>query len=727
MASVASLSGRVWGFLERHRFTPVPHRPPAETPAERRRWLALMLAGWLTMYGALLAATALVANVLVIVELAVIITAAFPVVWRLHFSSLPRFWPNWITFIAAVALGIVHLKMGWLSGASGVSRLVLSYRFLVVAFYWVMAFRAFAMRSTRDLTQTALPACSGLLLVLLSVPTTTAIAGTVVVIGGTLGMLAGEHAAERLEEVDARVASDRIRGGRWRPTVNSWLALMLAAAVAAVIMASVAARLEPSNLAGRWLRRQLAWRLARLMIREGPPPHMTERSLQLGGPAPEPRDRLMLIVKAEGPLRMRTGTYDIYEGDRWRQSQRQWRRLRPEAGGRYQFPAVEEMGLSPAVIDELDVEVTSAYGFLGTLPVAWCPRYLEVDVPSMRIDRSGMVMFTGHFMLGEKYRGVIASPAAVMAPPGAEPPKPVDMQYALQLPDGLPDRVRRLARRIVAEDGAEDPTGIALAITNYVKAEYEYDLEAPPLPEGRDYVDHFLFESRTGYCNHFASAAAVLLRTLSVPTRLVTGFTSGEFRPQRQVYEIRDQDAHAWVEVFLSRAGWIDLDPTPEPEEPEEEEGEAGGAAWQIRQVLGSAGAWAVAHRIILLALGIGLVVVVIALGVGGRWYRWRIRPLRPGVSAEGRILHAYRQALRWLEGEGLAREPSDAPWEFARDVTAARPAVAQDLSVLTEKYVGARFAARAPEDTDAGAAEQALRRLREILFSLADAEEASD
>ncbi|MGC9316498.1 MAG: DUF4129 domain-containing transglutaminase family protein [Armatimonadota bacterium] len=726
MASRASIPGRIWGFLERHRFTPVPHTPPAETPAERRRWLAVMLAGWLTMYGALLAATALVANGLVIAELALLVTAAFPVVWRLHFSTLPRFWPNWIAFAGAVALGILHLKMGWLSGDAEVPRLVVSYRFLVVAFYWVMAFRAFALRSTRDVTQTALPACSGLLLVLLSAPTTAAIAGTVLVMGGTLGMLAAEHASDRLERADTRVARDAVRGGRWRPTVNSWLALMLAAAVAAVIIASVAARLEPSNPAGRWLRRQLAWRLARLMIREGPPPHMSEQSLQLGGPAPEPRDRLMLIVKAEGPVKMRTGTYDIYEGDRWRRSERQWQRLRPQAGRRYRFPPVEEMGLSPAVIDELDVEVTSAFGFLGTLPVAWCPSYVELDVPSLRVDRSGMVSFTGHFMPGDTYTGVIAAPAAVMAPPGAEPPKAVDMRYALQLPDSLPARVRRLARRIVTEDGAEQPVGMALAITNYVKAEYDYDLQAPVLPQGRDYVDHFLFESRTGYCNHFASAAAVLLRALDVPTRLATGFTSGEYRAERQVYEIRDQDAHAWVEAFLPGTGWIDFDPTPDPDELQEETPQAGIGS-RIGEAFGRAGEWVVAHRVVILVLGIGLLAVVAALSLGRRWYRWRIRPLRPGVAPEGRITYAYRQALRWLESEGVARKPSDAPWEFAGVVTAARPAVAQDLSVLTEKYVGARFAPRASEEADAGAAEQALRRLRETLATPPDAEEASD
>ena len=220
--SAQTLRGRVHGWLERHRFTPRPHSPPADTPAERRRWLLLMLACWLTMGGALLAASSLLDNPLLIGELAAVIVLAFPVVWHLHFSEIPRFWPNYITFFTALILGIVHWRLGLFAGGESNSQLLLSYRALVGVFYWVMAFRAFSIRNARDLTQTALPAISGLLLVLIaSRPTFIMIAGTVLVFAGTLAMLAGEHAGRRMREIDEVVGAEQRRGGRWRPRVNS--------------------------------------------------------------------------------------------------------------------------------------------------------------------------------------------------------------------------------------------------------------------------------------------------------------------------------------------------------------------------------------------------------------------------------------------------------------------------------------------------------------------------
>ncbi len=723
MAAVASALRRFGDFARHNRFAPFPHPPPEDSPVERRRWLALMIACWLTMAGALIASTALIDSTLLLVELAVLTLAAFPVVWRLHFSPFPRFWLNHITFLAALVLGIIHWRLGAFTGGSDVTRLVVSYRTLVSLFYWVMAFRAFSLRNVRDLTQTALPAASGLLLVLIAAPTPTAIAGTALVIGGTLALLAGEHTAVRLGDIDERVPGGRVKGGAWRPTVNSWLSLLLAAAVAAAIIAAVAARYEPSNELARRLRRELAWRLARLMIREEHMPYAAGPTLTLGGPAPTPQDRLMLVVKCETPVKVRTAVYDIYGGDRWRRSERQWRRVRP-GRGLWRLPPPEDVGLSPAVTDEIEVQITTSYGFLGLLPVPYYATQVNVDVPSLRVDRAGMVAFSGHVLPGDTYAARVALPAAITARPGSAPPPRTDMDYTLQLPDSLPQGVRRLARRLVADAEADTPTTMAIAIENYLRDEenFTYDLEAPYVPQGQDYVDHFLLVSRRGYCNHFASSMAVLLRVLGVPARLATGFTAGEYKPDRDVYEVRDQDAHAWVEAFLPDTGWVDFDPTPDIEP--EDEAPAGGlrdGLSDLRAALGSATAWARSHALFVGAMAVLLAAVVIAAIAGARWYRQRVLPLRPGAPAGDRVIHAYGQALRLLMREGLSRAPSAAPWEFQRVTASQAPPLAQELAVLTEKYVGARFGAGQPPDGDAVAAEAALVRLRDAVLELGD------
>lgn len=702
----------------------VPWEPPAETRAERRRWLGLMLACWLTMLGALVAALGLRLHPVLVIELTALVIIAFPVAWRLHFSTLPRFWPNQLSFVAALVLGIIQWRLGLFSGGEEVTRLVVSYRVLVSFFYWVMAFRAFAIRTVRDLAQTALPACSGLLLVLIATRAPSAILGATMVIGGTLLLLAGEHAANRAREVDARLSPSLVRGGHWRPTVNSWLSLLLAAAVAAAIIASLASRFEPSNAAGQWLRRELAWRLARLMIRDGADlPYAATRTLALGGPAPPPQDRLMLIVKCESPVRPRTAVYDIYDGKRWRMSPPQWTRIRAD-DGHFTFPAPERVGLSRAVTEEIEAEITSGYAFVGLLPVPWCVQQVRVDSPSLRYDASGMISFSGYVLPGDSFTARVAWPNAVTAPPGIPPIDRVDLENALQLPDELPRRVRELAQRVVADAEAASPLMAAIAIENYLRDEsnFVYDLDAPPVPEAQDYVDHFLFTSRTGFCNHFATAMAVMLRAQGVPCRLATGFTAGEYQPERKVYEIRDQDAHAWVEAYLPRIGWIDFDPTPDTEEADRSvAGTVREALGEVRVALRDAVAWARGN----LALVIALALLLAGAATGGvaasRWYARRLPPVRAGAAPDERVLHVWRQAQRLLTRAGLTRPPSAAPWEFHRAVAADVPALAQDLGVLTGKYLAARFGATVPPETDASAAEAAFMRLQEAIRRLDD------
>ncbi|MFO8081180.1 MAG: transglutaminase domain-containing protein [Armatimonadota bacterium] len=708
---------RAYDWLDRHKFTPQPHTPPAETPAERRRWLLLMLTGWLTMAGALLAASTLLNNPLLLAELAAIIALAFPVAWRLHFSEMPRFLPNYITFFAALILGVVHWRLGWFSGGDVDSRLLLSYRTLVGLFYWVMAFRAFAIRDVRDLTQTALPAISGLLLVLIASPTTPAIAGSVLVFAGTLAMLAGEHASRRTEEIDEFVTAERVRGGRWRPRVNSWISLLLAAAVAATILAAVAARVEPSNPAGQWLRRQLAWRIARLMIGESSMPYAPGRSLELGGSAPDPQDRLMLTLRAETGMKVRTAAYDIYRGRSWEQSERRWTRLN-STDGDWELPDPEAFGLVSAVTDPLPVEITPGYSFIGALPIPWCPTSLTLDVPSIRYDQSGQIMFNGHVVPGESYTAMIAMPAAISAPPGTPPPPQVDLENALQLPEDLPPRIVQLTEEIVA-DTTGRPAEIAIAVEGHLRTEYTYDLETPPLPPGEDFVDHFLFESQRGWCNHYASAMVIMMRIAGIPARLAAGFTSGQYVPERNAYEILDQDAHAWTEVYLPDTGWIDFDPTPADEEEDETVSE--GMLESLGQVglfLEDAGRWLRAHMWLTAALVLAVAAAIAAAVFGGRWYHRRLRPLRPGAGADARVVHAYRQALRWLADRGIERPASSAPWEYFGLVTRESPSLAPELQTLTAAYTEARFSAHTPGEDVVGEVEAALERLRDAIFS---------
>lgn len=142
-------------------------------------------------------------------------------------------------------------------------------------------------------------------------------------------------------------------------------------------------------------------------------------------------------------------------------------------------------------------------------------------------------------------------------------PREIAAQY-LQLPK-LDPRIRDLAAK-VTEDM---PTAYdkSVALERYLYSNFAYTLELPAVkPE--DPLAHFLFERRRGHCEYFASSMAIMLRTLGVPTRTITGFRGGEFNSLTGEYIVRARDAHAWVEAYFPGQGWVAFDPTPAGTQP---------------------------------------------------------------------------------------------------------------------------------------------------------------
>jgi transglutaminase-like putative cysteine protease len=133
----------------------------------------------------------------------------------------------------------------------------------------------------------------------------------------------------------------------------------------------------------------------------------------------------------------------------------------------------------------------------------------------------------------------------------------------LQLPETVTQETRDLANQIVQQDGAVTPYDQAVAIEDYLRTRYTYDINAGGAPDGRDIVDYFLFESKVGRCDHYASSMAVMLRMLGVPTRIVTGLAPVDYDSQMSGYVYRGRNAHAWVEVYFPAFGWVPFEPTP--------------------------------------------------------------------------------------------------------------------------------------------------------------------
>jgi transglutaminase-like putative cysteine protease len=150
-------------------------------------------------------------------------------------------------------------------------------------------------------------------------------------------------------------------------------------------------------------------------------------------------------------------------------------------------------------------------------------------------------------------------PADQLRAAGQDYPPRVTGPY-LQLPIALDPRIRQLAAQITGK--ASNNFDRAAAIERYLKTRYGYTLQLPRSAQ-KDPLANFLFERKQGHCEYFASAMAVMLRTLGIPSRVVNGFRGDEFNDLTGNYVVRAKDAHAWVEAYYPGYGWQTFDPTP--------------------------------------------------------------------------------------------------------------------------------------------------------------------
>ncbi len=135
-----------------------------------------------------------------------------------------------------------------------------------------------------------------------------------------------------------------------------------------------------------------------------------------------------------------------------------------------------------------------------------------------------------------------------------------------QLPPDIPERVEELTRSITAD--AETPYDKAVAVETWLKENITYNLSIEPPPFGSDGVDYFLFESREGYSEYFGSAMTVMMRSIGIPARMTTGYTTGKLITGDNLYLVSDHHSHGWTEVYFPDFGWIPFEPTPGREIP---------------------------------------------------------------------------------------------------------------------------------------------------------------
>ena len=366
--------------------------------------------------------------------------------------------------------------------------------------------------------------------------------------------------------------------------------------------------------------------------------------------------------------------------------------------------------------------------------------YISQRSSTLATDSAGSVFNPSHNFVQIRYDGLSLLPAARPAAArfaATEYPEEMRRVY-LQLPEKLDPRIPELARKITAQ--ASNRFDKALLMESYLQRNFGYTLNLAGKP-GVDPLAQFLFVTKAGHCEYFASAMAVMLRTLGIPSREVNGFLPGEFNDVAGDYIVRASDAHSWVEAYFPGNGWITFDPTPaaNPGAPglfsrlnlyldwmqlnwnewvvnydfahqlllaknvqrNSTDYSAALHAWfQRTQERGMSGLteWQKGHASLRVVFPAALVFLLVVLRFNWiqsllRWLSLGLQMRKPAERRDNPQLASrlYVEMLRVLEKRGYARPETQTAGEFAATF-APQPSLAAAVNEFTSLYAEARF-----------------------------------
>lgn len=342
---------------------------------------------------------------------------------------------------------------------------------------------------------------------------------------------------------------------------------------------------------------------------------------------------------------------------------------------------------------------------------------------------------------GESYSVVsLASRATIdqLQSAGSNYPSWVTSRY-LNLPPSVTQRTLDLARQITA--AYDNNFDKAEAIERYLRNNITYNEAIPAPPPGIDKVDYILFTRPEAYCDYYATAMIVMLRSQGIPARLAAGFARGVYNDDKAAFEVRNRDAHSWVEVYFPTYGWLEFEPTatqptiirptanergnsfaagafvptPAPDLgdgldtgpqniPIDDETVAGGNLPFGLNLPFLGGTTALGGGVLLLGVAVLL--------VGGAVWWWRQQQPDQLPKAENTFT-LYRQMVRLAGWMRLPLRPSQTPFEHAAVLQRNLPRQQDSVQVIAEEYVQYAYSRQHSASPDSQTAAQAWHHLR--------------
>jgi transglutaminase-like putative cysteine protease len=380
-----------------------------------------------------------------------------------------------------------------------------------------------------------------------------------------------------------------------------------------------------------------------------------------GDPSGRLGDTPVMYVRTGAPAYWRGLVFDSYQGGQWTASNRSFVTFQPYIQPRFLPPA------PPHNLGTFSQVFRVVRTLPGVISAAYPIESLYAPVAALREDAFGTFRTPDVLRPGQTYSVVSYLPnlsaQELQKDPFASAPAGGDYLNS----SALSERARQLAASAVKGHDTTQYEAV-MALTNYLQQNYAYSLQLGQVPPGTDPVDWFLFDAKIGYCEQFATAETLMLRSLNIPARLATGYSTGDYDPVLNQSIVREHDAHAWVEVWFVGHGWVPVDPSPGfaalPATKFPNRWAAAGLASLIPHLsigaplaaLSSLGVLAVIPP----AIAIALLVVLL--------YAW-LRTRRWGIGSraapgESELLRLYERVQRRLKRR---RAPPETPLEYQR------------------------------------------------------------
>lgn len=453
--------------------------------------------------------------------------------------------------------------------------------------------------------------------------------------------------------------------------------------------------------------------------------------------------QVIMRVRSQRAGFWRVMAFDEYTGQGWNVSRGESLIDLGRSPLSYRFLPLPPTSIGPT--EEVVQTYTMVKEFQNLVPVLYAPRAVYFPADELAMDPEGALRPPGLLSEGLTYTVVSRVPlrdAQRLNQTSTEYPDSIRQHY-LQIPDQIRDRVRTETERWLAtsEDPLNTPYEKATFLAEVLRENYSIETDLPYFEEGEDLVSAFLFKYKGGPRDQFSTVLTMMLRSIDVPARLVTGFGPGQFNAFTGFYIVRNTDAYAQTEVFFPGQGWFYFNPIPGSLifSPEANSNSPFGVLRQLWEMLAGALPAPIAQ-----ALQRGFQILVIVIGVTLRflsrfngqgwlsvlwwaagltgasllgwlgfqgWRRWRrqlsLNRLEP-------VEQIYQQMLWVLDQKGYGKRASQTPLEYATGLR-QRPDFRQGNLVhkMIERYVSWRYGNQSADVDSLRADLQELRRVK--------------